>query len=29
VRVSFIIPAFNEAATIGELLDRVAALELD
>jgi glycosyltransferase involved in cell wall biosynthesis len=29
VRVSFIIPAFNEAQTIGEVLDRVASLELD
>jgi glycosyltransferase involved in cell wall biosynthesis len=27
--VSFIIPAFNEATTIGEVLDRVDALELD
>jgi glycosyltransferase involved in cell wall biosynthesis len=29
VRVSFLIPAFNEAATIGEVLERVDALELD
>ena len=29
MRVSFIVPAFNEAATIGELLERVDALELD
>jgi glycosyltransferase involved in cell wall biosynthesis len=29
VRVSFLIPAYNEAATIGEVLDRVEALELD
>jgi glycosyltransferase involved in cell wall biosynthesis len=29
VRVSFLVPAYNEAATIVELLDRVAALELD
>jgi glycosyltransferase involved in cell wall biosynthesis len=29
VRVSFIVPAYNEASTIVELLDRVAALELD
>jgi glycosyltransferase involved in cell wall biosynthesis len=28
-RVSFLVPAYNEAATIVELLDRVAALELD
>jgi len=28
-RVSFIVPAFNEAATIGEVLERVAALDLD
>jgi glycosyltransferase involved in cell wall biosynthesis len=28
-RVSFIVPAHNEAATIGEVLDRLAALELD
>ncbi|MDQ3067872.1 MAG: glycosyltransferase family 2 protein [Actinomycetota bacterium] len=28
-RVSFLIPAYNEAATIVELLDRVAALGLD
>ena len=29
VRVTFIIPAYNEARTIGEVLERVAALELD
>jgi glycosyltransferase involved in cell wall biosynthesis len=29
VRVSFVIPAYNEAATIRELLDRVDALPLD
>src|SRR5207248_1982563 len=29
VRVSFLIPAYNEAATIGEVLDRVEALELE
>jgi glycosyltransferase involved in cell wall biosynthesis len=29
VRVSFIIPAYNEARSIGEVLDRIAALELD
>jgi glycosyltransferase involved in cell wall biosynthesis len=29
VRVSFLVPAYNEAATIVELLDRVSALELD
>jgi glycosyltransferase involved in cell wall biosynthesis len=29
VRVSFLVPAYNEAATIVELLDRVAALDLD
>jgi glycosyltransferase involved in cell wall biosynthesis len=29
VRVSFLVPAYNEAATIVELLDRVTALELD
>jgi glycosyltransferase involved in cell wall biosynthesis len=29
VRVSFLVPAYNEASTIVELLDRVAALELD
>jgi glycosyltransferase involved in cell wall biosynthesis len=29
VRVSFLVPAYNEAATIGELLDLVAALDLD
>jgi glycosyltransferase involved in cell wall biosynthesis len=29
VRVSFIVPAFNEAATVGEVLERIAALDLD
>jgi glycosyltransferase involved in cell wall biosynthesis len=29
VRVSFLIPAYNEAATIGEVLDRIARLDLD
>jgi glycosyltransferase involved in cell wall biosynthesis len=29
VKVSFLIPAYNEAATIGEVLERVAALGLD
>jgi glycosyltransferase involved in cell wall biosynthesis len=29
VRVSFIVPAYNEARTIEEVLDRVAALSLD
>jgi glycosyltransferase involved in cell wall biosynthesis len=29
VRVSFLVPAYNEAATIVDVLDRVAALELD
>jgi glycosyltransferase involved in cell wall biosynthesis len=29
VRVSFLIPAYNEEATIGEVLERIAALELD
>jgi glycosyltransferase involved in cell wall biosynthesis len=29
VRVSFIVPAYNEAATIMELLERVSSLELD
>jgi glycosyltransferase involved in cell wall biosynthesis len=29
VRVSFLVPAYNEAATIVELLDRVSALDLD
>jgi len=28
-RVSFIVPAYNEAATIAEVLERVEALELD
>jgi glycosyltransferase involved in cell wall biosynthesis len=27
--VTFLIPAYNEAATIGEVLDRIAALDLD
>jgi glycosyltransferase involved in cell wall biosynthesis len=29
VRVSFLIPAYNEEATIGEVLDRIAMLGLD
>jgi glycosyltransferase involved in cell wall biosynthesis len=29
VRVSFLVPAYNEAATIVDVLERVAALELD
>jgi glycosyltransferase involved in cell wall biosynthesis len=29
VKVSFLIPAFNEQKTIGEVLDRIAALALD
>jgi glycosyltransferase involved in cell wall biosynthesis len=29
VRVSFLVPAYNEAATIAELLDRVSALDLE
>jgi glycosyltransferase involved in cell wall biosynthesis len=29
MRVSFLIPAFNEAATIGKVLDRVGALDLE
>jgi glycosyltransferase involved in cell wall biosynthesis len=29
VRVSFLIPAFNEEATIGEVLERIAGLGLD
>jgi glycosyltransferase involved in cell wall biosynthesis len=29
VRVSFLVPAFNEEPTIGEVLDRIADLELD
>jgi glycosyltransferase involved in cell wall biosynthesis len=29
MRVSFIVPAYNEERTIGDVLDRVAALELD
>ena len=29
MRVSFLIPAYNEAATIGEVLDRVDALPFD
>ena len=29
MKVSFLIPAYNEAATIGEVLERVAALGLD
>src|SRR5205085_11626854 len=29
MRVSFLVPVYNEAATIGELLERVHALDLD
>jgi len=29
VKVSFLIPAYNEAATIGEVLEQVACLDLD
>ena len=29
MRVSFPVPVYNEAATIGEVLERIAALELD
>jgi len=29
VRVSFLVPAYNEAATIGEVLERIARLELE
>jgi glycosyltransferase involved in cell wall biosynthesis len=29
MRVSFVIPAYNEAPTIGEVLDRVEALDMD
>jgi glycosyltransferase involved in cell wall biosynthesis len=29
MRVSLLIPAYNEAASIGELLDRIASLDLD
>jgi dolichol-phosphate mannosyltransferase len=29
VRISFLVPAYNEAATIGEVLDRIVALPLD
>jgi glycosyltransferase involved in cell wall biosynthesis len=29
VKVSFLIPAYNEQSTIGEVLDRIAALDLD
>jgi len=29
LKVSFLIPAYNEAATIGEVLDRIAELELE
>ena len=29
MRVSFLVPAYNEAATIIQVLERVAALELD
>jgi len=29
VKITFLIPAYNEAATIGEVLERIAALPLD
>ena len=29
MRVSFVVPAYNEASTIGEVLERIAALGLD
>jgi glycosyltransferase involved in cell wall biosynthesis len=29
MRVSFLIPAYNEAASIGEVLDRIGSLDLD
>ena len=29
MRVSFLIPAYNEAATIGEVLERIDALDID
>jgi glycosyltransferase involved in cell wall biosynthesis len=29
VRISFLVPAYNEAATIGEVLDRISDLKLD
>jgi glycosyltransferase involved in cell wall biosynthesis len=29
MRVSFLIPAYNEAATIGDVIERIAALDLD
>jgi glycosyltransferase involved in cell wall biosynthesis len=29
VRVSFLVPAYNEAATIGEVLERIARLDLE
>ncbi len=29
MRVSFIVPVYNEAATVGEVLERVVALDLD
>ena len=29
VRVSFLVPAYNEAATIGEVLERIAGLDLE
>ena len=29
MKICFLIPAYNEAATIGEVLDRIAALGLD
>jgi glycosyltransferase involved in cell wall biosynthesis len=29
VKICFLVPAYNEAATIGEVLERIAALDLD
>ena len=29
MRISFLVPVFNEEATIGDVLDRIAALDLD
>ena len=29
MRVSFLVPVYNEAATIGEVLERIGVLELD
>ena len=29
MKVSFLVPAYNEAATIGEVLDRIASLDLE